>query len=239
MADNRLSLHLGKTESIIFGTSRMLKKVVDFSVTCGESPVTRVNTVKYLGVILDEKLSGEAHALKVIGNISSRLSFLYRQSSLLDVSTKKTLCIALIQPLFDYCSTAWHEGLTVRTKSRFDVLQRKMVRLIYGLHPQCHVGLQDYKRLGWLTVKDRVSFFRLVHVFRISRGMAPAYLSNGFTNVRQVHSYNTRGSVSDYHISDVSSSSLVRDSFGFRGRMEWNSLPRDLKQISSLNAFKK
>ena len=69
--------------------------------------------------------------------------------------------------------------------------------------------------------------------------MAPAYLSNGFTNVRDMHSYNTRGSVSDYYISDVPSSSLVHNSFGFRGRMEWNSLPRDLKQISSLNAFKK
>ena len=34
LEDNKLSLHLGKTESILFGSKRKLKKVKDFSVTC-------------------------------------------------------------------------------------------------------------------------------------------------------------------------------------------------------------
>ena len=101
-----VSLHVGKTESILFGTSRMLNKADNFMIRCGGSSVACVDSVKYLGVVLDSKLSGETYALKVIGRISARLSFLYRQSSLLDVLTKKTLCIALIQPLFVYCCTA-------------------------------------------------------------------------------------------------------------------------------------
>ena len=239
MVDNKLSLHVGKTESLLFGTSRMLGKAADFTIKCGGTTVANVDSVKYLGVTLDSRLTGETHALKAIGKISARLSFLYRQSSLLDMNTRKILCVALIQPLFDYCCTAWHEGLTAKLKGRFDTLQRKMVRYIYSLDPRCHVGLHDFKQLGWLTVRDRVSFFRLVHVFKISRGAAPSYLSNGFTAVRDVHSYNTRGSVSDYHISDKVLNSLKRDSFGFKGRKEWNSLPQVLKQAGSLDAFKK
>ena len=238
MVDNKLSLHVGKTESILFGTARKLKGTDGFSVKCRGETVSCVDSVKYLGVTLDSKLSGEAYAQKVLGNISSRLSYLYRQSSFLDSDARRTLCTALIQPLFDYCSTAWHEGLSAKMKGRFDAQQRKMVRYIFSLDPRCHVGLQDFKQLGWLTVRHRVSFFRLVHVFKITKGMAPGYLSNGFTFVRDIHSYNTRGSVSDYHISEKVNSSLKRDSFVFNAKKEWNSLPSDLKQVGSLLAFK-
>ena len=68
--------------------------------------------------------------------------------------------------------------------------------------------------------------------------MAPGYLSNGFTFVKDVHSYNTRGSVSDYHLSDKVTSSLKRESFGFTARKEWNSLPLSIKQAGSLAIFK-
>ena len=160
------------------------------------------------------------------------------ESSFLDTNTRKTLCTALIQPLFDYCSTAWHEGLSAKLKGRFETKQRKMVRLIYDLDPRCHVGLNDFKKLGWLTVRHRVSYFRLVHVFKITKGMAPGYLSDGFTFVKDVHSYNTRGSVSDYHIAERVTSSLKRDSFCFNARKEWNLLPLSLKQVGYLDAFK-
>ena len=158
MVDNRLSLHVGKTESIIFGTSRMLKKVTNFAVTCNGTAINRVNSVRYLGVTLDEKLSGEDHAIKTIGKISSRISFLYRQSSLLDANARKMLCLALIQPLFDYCCTAWYDGLPAKLRVRFESLQRRMVRYIFSLDPRCHVDGSNLKGLGWLSVRDRVNF---------------------------------------------------------------------------------
>ncbi|CAL4138853.1 unnamed protein product, partial [Meganyctiphanes norvegica] len=49
LMDNKLSLHLGKTESILFGTRRKLKRVESFEVKCGNEIVMHVNTVKYLG----------------------------------------------------------------------------------------------------------------------------------------------------------------------------------------------
>ena len=48
LVDNRLSLHMGKTESILFGTSRKVKGAC-FEVVCGDTVVKRVTSVKYLG----------------------------------------------------------------------------------------------------------------------------------------------------------------------------------------------
>ena len=36
LIDNKLSLHLGKTEAILFGSKKRLKKVNSFNVKCGE-----------------------------------------------------------------------------------------------------------------------------------------------------------------------------------------------------------
>ena len=56
----------------------------------------RVSSVKYLGVMLDENLDGETHACIVIEKVSSRLSFLFRNSHLLYFQSKHTLCTALV-----------------------------------------------------------------------------------------------------------------------------------------------
>ena len=56
-------LHLGKTESILFGSTRKLKKIKDFFVTCNGQTINNQKSVKYLGVMLDQELSGEAMRL--------------------------------------------------------------------------------------------------------------------------------------------------------------------------------
>ena len=57
LIDNRLSLHVGKTESILFGTSRKIKKAGGFEVKCDGETVLRVTSVVYLGVRLDQCLN--------------------------------------------------------------------------------------------------------------------------------------------------------------------------------------
>jgi hypothetical protein len=113
------------------------------------------------------------------------------------------------------------------------------VRYINYQGPRCHVGQQDSRALDWLTVRDQVRFFRLVHVFKISKGMSPDYLSGGFTFVKNVHGYSSRGSTSDYCIPDTGLTALQSRSFGFIGRKGWSALPGNLKQEVGLNCFKR
>ena len=96
LVDNKLSLHLGKTESILFGSKRKLKKIKDFFVTCNVQTINNKTSVKYLGVMLDQELSGEAIANEVIKKVNARLNFMYRQGYFLTSSMRKTLCNSLI-----------------------------------------------------------------------------------------------------------------------------------------------
>ena len=96
LIDNRLSLHVGKTESILFGSSRRIRAAGDFNVTCDGEMVQRVTSIVYLGVGLDQCLNFDEYVVKVCKRANNRLSFLHRYSRLLDEQTRKMLCNSLV-----------------------------------------------------------------------------------------------------------------------------------------------
>ena len=57
MTDNKLSLHLGKTESILFSSKGTTRKIDVFEVKYKDQTVQRKESVKYLGVHLTSQVS--------------------------------------------------------------------------------------------------------------------------------------------------------------------------------------
>ena len=81
-----------------------------------------------------------------------RLAFLYRNSSFLDFYCRRILCLSLIQPYLEYCSSSWYSGITAHLSSRLDVLQRKMARFVFSLENRAHIGTAELRSLSWLTI---------------------------------------------------------------------------------------
>ena len=237
LTDNKLSLHVGKTECLLFGSRRRLGRVGEFSVTCDGTAVGRVMSVTYLGVVLDSNLSGTNHAEKLIKKCAGNISFLCRNSSLLDTNCRRILCSSLIQPHLDYCCSFWYSGLTGRLRDRLDVIQRRMVRYILGYGPRDHVGSGEIGALSWLLIKDRVRYFKLAHIFKIVHGKAPGYLTGRFVPIEATHGHNTRSSSHNFHVSKALSYSPT--SFSYTAIKEWNSLPTALKAVESEKLFRR
>ena len=53
LVDNKLSSHLGKTESIIFGSQKRLKKKKELNLVCNGVNIDSKPSVNYLGTKLD------------------------------------------------------------------------------------------------------------------------------------------------------------------------------------------
>ena len=73
--DNKLSIHFGedKTKSILFSTKNRKRKIGTLDIQYGDVKIKQYSKVTYLGCELDESLSGEAVALKVINKINGKL----------------------------------------------------------------------------------------------------------------------------------------------------------------------
>ncbi len=128
--DNKLSLHLGKTEAIICGSKRKLKNAQDFEVKCNGVSISSVSAVKYLGINIDSHMSGESTWKTIVSKCTSRLKFLYRQAGCLPTATKTTLCLALTQCNSDYSVSSWYPAMSQIAKRKLQVGQNKIIRFM-------------------------------------------------------------------------------------------------------------
>ena len=79
LVDNKLLLHMGKTECIVFGSKQKLRKINYFSFEYNGHTIKAQHSVKYLGLTLDDQLTGEAFVNSTVQKLNGRLQFLYRQ----------------------------------------------------------------------------------------------------------------------------------------------------------------
>ena len=96
-----------------------LKNQTDLNIKYGEIKIKQHINVTYLGCILDNNLSGEPMATKVLGLVNGRLQFLYRKQRFFAYPLRRLLCKALIQPYYDYASSAWYSLLSKRLLKKF------------------------------------------------------------------------------------------------------------------------
>ena len=102
LVDNELSLHLGKTESILFGSKSTLQSQLKLGISCKGTHIESKEVVKYLGAVLEQCLSGESMVKLIIQKANARLKFLFRKLKFLDLHSKQLLVMSLIQCHFDY-----------------------------------------------------------------------------------------------------------------------------------------
>ena len=109
---------------------KSLKKVNSFNVKCREIEIKNVNSVKYLGIQIDDNLTGDSIVNGILEEVNSRLKFLYKYKEMLNFNARKTLCSALIQCHFDYACSSWYPAISTALRNKLQVMQNKMIRFI-------------------------------------------------------------------------------------------------------------
>ena len=108
METNQLTLNTSKTIIMTSGTAQTLKKVGPLNIKTEDNvELTCVDSTKYLGVILDQKLTFEDHVAYVKCKCSGRLKMLAKLRSLVGEHTSMSLYKSLIVPISDYADVAF------------------------------------------------------------------------------------------------------------------------------------
>lgn len=237
LVDNKLSLHLGKTECILFSSKKKLSKIKNFSVECNNHSIVSQPSVKYLGSVLDNDLSATSIVNSIVKKINSRIRFLYRQKHCLNMDMKKLLCNSLVQCHFDYASSSWYSGITKQLKHRLQVAQNKVVRFIHGYDFRTSLTVNDFSSIGWLNVENRVKQLRLNHVHKIYNKKCPSYMYENFCLVSDMHGYNSRNSKCNFYVQPANSFTI--NTFYYQAVQDWNSLPLCIKNVRNKFEFKR
>ena len=211
LVDNKLSLHLCKTESILFGSCKKICNSPSLDIKCGDTKISSKKSVRYLGVDLEQTLNGKLILKNILKKENSRLKFLRRQGKCLNLASKRLLSSALIQCHMDYACSSWYHGLQKNLKHKLQILQNKTIRFVLDLTPRSHIGYSEFNRVNWLPVRFRVQQIVSTNMHRLIHGNAPLYLREGISMVHERHSYNTRNSILSLVLPRVNRWSTVRE----------------------------
>ena len=143
---NRLSLNLDKTVFTIFKPKNK-KSHPNMKLFLGNNPVNNkryeikeVNEMKFLGVIIDNKLKFNSQYEKVIKKINSGIAALSYVRYLVPTKTKIQIYNGLINPHYSYANLIWTRNLTLKQKTHLITLQKRSLRIIYQTHRLSHTA---------------------------------------------------------------------------------------------------
>ena len=193
--------------------------------------------VKNLGVTFDENLSFEKHIKTVAKNTMHQLRNLRHVRPHFDKSSFQIIVHASITSRLDYCNSLL-SGLPLSSLRHLQLVQNFSARLILNREKYCHVTplLQE---LHWLPISSRIKFKVLLIVYKTLNGLAPSYLSNLLQYYEPSRSLRSSDSNGLLKIPRTNKVSMGDRAFSAFGPKLWNSLPSPLRNVPSLNSFKK
>ena len=150
MRKNKLSINFSKTEYMLISRK---KEKSQFKIFINDNEISKNDHIKYLSVLLDNKLTWHYHIEKVRTKVIEGIWAIARLKNL--VSTKMLLHIyyTMIFSHLIYCNLAWGSAAkTVLTP--LHILQKKATRQITNQNCKAHAN-PLFKKLKFLTVFDK------------------------------------------------------------------------------------
>ena len=123
LRNNKLSLNTVKTEFMIIGTLPRLNQLdsspesTAYAIVVDGQEVKRVKLVKYLALMVDDKLVWDQHIDYISSKITRGIGILKRIRHFIPRDSLLLLYHTLIEPYFRYCSIVWGQcGETLKDK---------------------------------------------------------------------------------------------------------------------------
>ena len=132
---NKLSLNTVKTEFMIIRKSQRLNQLdqspesTPYIIMIDGGEIRRVKSVKYLGMIVGDKLTSEQHIEYASEKIVRNIGILKRIRNFIPHESLLLLYHTLIEPYLRYCSIIWGQ-CNESLKDRLQALQNKAARTI-------------------------------------------------------------------------------------------------------------
>ena len=232
---NKLSINAQKTHYLLFHTR--FQELPDSlpNIKLGGEVISRCDHVKFLGLLLDEKLEWGFHISQVESKISRSLYILNSVKHILPLSTMKTLYYSLIYSHLNYGIIHWSAAYKYHIK-KLTKLQIKAVKIITKSKYNASV-LPLHARSHVLQLADIPKLELAKMIYDFSNQCLPKPIQNIFSANHLIHDHNTRQS-SNPHIVPYDKK-VVNDSFLHQAPMFWITVPLELKQSPSRKSFAK
>ena len=184
-----------------------------------------------LGITFDKKLAFKQHIEDLCKKANQKLHALARVSYFMDPAKIETLMNAFIKSQFNYCPLVWmfHDR---GSNSKINRIQERALKLVCKdsgreLEVEREKNLSNHQRNLQLL---------MIGIYKAKHNISPEFMKDVF--FENHNNYNLR---SDNHLrlpKMVTTKYDTKDVM-YRGYILWSSLPKDIKNSSTLSEFKR
>ena len=220
---NKLSLNTEKTYFSLF-TSKRANVIPEIKIR--NQLISRSKTQKFLGILVDERLTFKEHIDKTCKRVSSGIGIIKKLKKFISSNILQKIYNAIIYPHIIYGVEAWGSSSKVGIK-RLNNLINKAKRHIGSTNSNTLISVEK--------VHKRFCFTRLFKYFILKESN---YYHQKFVSQITNHTIHTRSNANNLFRTPSIRSSKYRSSFFYTSMKYWNKLPNEIRNIRKLRTFK-
>ena len=237
---NRLTVNCSKSAYILFFPNTeddVFIKSNDLCIALDNNVINRVYVSKFLGILLDDKLSFKDHINSIICKINGINSMLYRRRDYIPLNCRRSLYFALVHPRLQ-CGIEIYGKTTLKLLQPLNVSCNRVLRTLQGQRMFCNVK-QLYLNFNILPIHDlyKFSVCKMIYKSLNYTGVMSSTIREIFKSLQSIRSYHTRLSNTSYLFS--SANRVFFKSYVYDCVLIWNHIPIVIRNSSSLELFSK
>ena len=227
---NKLTANSKKASNFLLSHCTSNSSTANFNIQMGAVQLKRVESVKYLGVILDDRVTWSDQIDYLSKRLSCSAGIFSKLRYYIDTKTMIEMYHALFNSKVLYGILCW--GATSTTNiNKLQVLQNKALRNM-NKAPRYYRLDNFYLNHRILKVQELYQLEIAKFMHSHSHGNLPACFTSFFVESRFLHNYTTRFSSSrNYNITNFRTNRGQR-SIQFLGPKVWNQVPNEIRNVS-------
>jgi hypothetical protein len=236
---NKLSINLKKTHFMLIKSAQK-RLSIPFHIVITDHDdnnysLEQKDHVKYLGVMIDDKLNWKYHISFVCSRISRNTGVFYKLRHFFSPIQLRQIYYNLIYPYLSYAIIAWGSAYKTHIK-KLQTKQNHVVRIIffanlYGKNTEKPLPLINL--LNILTVEYIYKLNILKFIYNWQNQQLPSIFNSCFLYAKNVQTYNTRYASKNNLYKPCFRTNTGKQTISAMATNEWQNLPFDLKQLNS------
>ena len=190
LKSNKLSLNTTKSYYVVFHRARMKVPINSIKMNIDNANIMEVHCIKYLGVILDSKLSWIQHISYVKSKISKGIGIMYIARNYIHKNALLGLYHSYIYPYLTYCIESWGNASNCHIDP-LSMLQKRILRILtFSNYDVPSELLFRYNNI--LPICKLVHYRIGIMMYKYANCILPPVINSLYTVNSDVHEHNTR-----------------------------------------------